>query len=90
MHTGLCLLSAYCLMTVPLHRNSTIVLSPDERLVCTVNQDADTVSLWQWQTKQPVTQIQVDKEPRNIAFSGDGKWAYVTAARGQSRCFIDL
>ena len=90
MHTGLCLLSAYCLMTVPLHRNSTIALSPDERLVCTVNQDADTISLWQWQTKQPATQIQVDKEPRNIAFSGDGKWAYVTAQRAQPLCIIDL
>ena len=77
-------------MTAPLHRNSTIVISPDERLVCAVNQDADSISLWRWQTNQPVTQIQVDEEPRNIAFSGDGKWAYVTAQRAQTLCIINL
>ena len=90
MHTGLCLLSVCSLMAVPFHRNSPIVLSPNEQLVCAVNQDADTVSLWQWQTEQPVRQIQVDKEPRNIAFSGDGKWAYVTAQRAQTLCIINL
>ncbi|MEE3372833.1 MAG: hypothetical protein VX346_26095 [Planctomycetota bacterium] len=90
MPAALSMLSVYCLLAAPLQRNSTVVISPNERLVGAVNQDADTISLWRWQTDQPVTQIQVDEEPRNIAFSGDGKWAYVTAQRAQTLCIIDL
>ena len=77
-------------MAAPNQRNSTIAISLDERLVCAVNQDADTISLWRWQTSQPVQQIRVDKEPRNIALSTDGKRAYVTAQRAQTLCIIDL
>ena len=90
MHSACCMLTACCLVSATAQRNSTIALSPDERVVCAVNQDGDTISLWRWQTAASTDQIAVDKEPRNVAVSLDGRRAYVTTQRGQTLCIVDL
>lgn len=66
--------------------SSSIVLTPDEKTVCAVNQDGDSVSLWSWETigEGTVREIHVGDEPRNLAFAADGRTLYVTLQRSQA------
>jgi YVTN family beta-propeller protein len=71
-------------------QTSGIKLSPDETIVCAVNQDADSISIWNWQGDGSIRQIMVGQEPRTLAFSPDGRYVYVTNQRSQTVAVVEL
>ena len=70
--------------------SSTIVLTPDEKTVCAVNQDSGSVSFWNWSDTGVVREVTVGEEPRTVAVSPDGRTVYVTTQRSQALAVVDL
>tara|TARA_B100000809_G_C15126600_1_gene526517 strand:+ start:128 stop:409 length:282 start_codon:yes stop_codon:yes gene_type:complete len=72
-------IASVCLSAI-LHAatSSTIVLTPNEKIVCTVNQDSGSISLWNRLEPRKVHEAAVGVEPRTLAVSPDGRTAYVT------------
>ena len=64
--------------------NSTIMLTPDEKIVCAVNQDSGTISLWSRLEPGKVREVVVGDEPRTLAISPDGRTIYITVQRSQA------
>ncbi len=71
-------------------QTSSIVLTPDEKTACAVNQDAGSISLWNFSADDPVKEIKVGDEPRTLAVSTDGRRVYVTNQRSQTLSIVDL
>jgi DNA-binding beta-propeller fold protein YncE len=79
------LIASVCLSAI-LHAatGSTIVLTPNEKIVCTVNQDSGSISLWNRLELGEVCEVAVGDEPRTLAVSPDGHTIYVTTQRSQT------
>jgi len=71
-------------------QTSSVVLTPDGKTVCAVNQDSGSVSLWNWAGEGKVTEIKVGQEPRTLAVSPDGRWLYVTNQRPQTVSVVEI
>ncbi len=71
-------------------QTSSIVLTPDEKTACVVNQDAGSVSLWDFSGGDLVKEIEVGDEPRTLAVSPDGRRVYVANQRSQTLSIVDL
>ena len=73
-------------------RSSTIALTPDGTIVCVVNQDSGSVSLWcvTEEAKDEVREVAVGDEPRTLAVAPDGRTVYVTAQRSQQIAVVDI
>ena len=67
------LIASVCLSAI-LHAatSSTIVLTPNEKIVGTVNQDSGSISLWNRLELGEVCEVAVGDEPRTLAVSPDG------------------
>ena len=70
--------------------SSPIVLTPDDRTICAVNQDSGSVSVWEWSTEREPVEIPVGDEPRMLAVAPDGRHAYVSTQRSQWMAIVDL
>ena len=84
-------LASVCFVAI-LHAStcSTIVLTPDEKIVCAVNQDSGSISLWNRLESRKVHEVAVGVEPRTLAISPDGRTAYVTLQSSQALAIVDL
>ncbi len=71
-------------------QTSSIVLTPDEKTACAVNQDSGSISLWNFSGDTLVKEIEVGDEPRTLAVSPDGRRVYVTNQRSQTLSIVDL
>ncbi|MBW7474385.1 beta-propeller fold lactonase family protein [Paenibacillus oenotherae] len=69
---------------------SSIVLSPDGRMLYIANGDTNTVSVVDAKDRKLVKEIAVGKEPRGIAVSPDGETLYVTCRYAGSVEWIDI
>ena len=79
------LIASVCLSAI-LHAatSSTIVLTPNEKIVGTVNQDSGSISLWNRLELGEVCEVAVGDEPRTLAVSPDGHhhiWKKASAQR---------
>ena len=84
-------IASVCLSAI-LHAatSSTIVLTPDEKIVCAVNQDSGSISLWNRLELGEVCEVAVGDEPRTLAVSPDGHTIYVTTQCSQTLVIVDL
>jgi len=69
--------------------SSPIALTPDEKLVCAVNEDSGSISLWDWGQGGEVTEIQVGEDPRTLAVSPEGRRICVANQRSQTLSIVD-
>lgn len=60
--------------------SSPIALSADNQLLWTVNPDLNTVTVIRTDTQSVVAKVSVGKDPRSLALSPDGRYAYVANA----------
>lgn len=70
--------------------SSPIALSPDNRLLWSVNPDLNTVTVVRTDTQAVVAKIKVGKEPKSIAISPNGKYVYVANAASNSVSVIKI
>ncbi|REE92868.1 YVTN family beta-propeller protein [Paenibacillus taihuensis] len=69
---------------------SSIVASPDGKLLYVANGDTNTVSVVDAAERKVVKEIAVGKEPRELAVSKDGKTLYVTCRYAGSVEWVDV
>src|SRR5436190_20455920 len=70
--------------------SSPIAISLDDRLIFSVNPDDDSVSVIRPDNNTRITNIPVGDEPRSIALTPDGQYAYVANARGSGVTVIRI
>ncbi len=73
----------------PAH-SSPIVLSSNDSLLWSVNPDSDSVTITRTDTNQVVDQIMVGDEPRSIAVTPSGRYAFVANAASNSVTVIEI
>jgi len=72
-------------------RTSAIALTPDERAVCAVDEDAGLVRIWTPAERDgSIREIAAGEEPRTLAVSPAGDRLYVTCQRSQTLAVIDM
>ncbi|PWK07428.1 beta-propeller fold lactonase family protein [Tumebacillus permanentifrigoris] len=70
--------------------SGSVVLSADGRYAYTSNVDVDTVTIVDTEKNKKLAEIEVGKEPRNLALSPNGKYLYVSAMYDNEVDVIDL
>ncbi len=77
-------------VSTPLHsvRSGSIALSADNRLLCVVNQDSNSISLVRTDINQVVKRVKVGRAPRSIAISPNGKRIFVANSESNSISLI--
>lgn len=77
---------------LPLHsvHSSPIALSADNRFLCVVNQDSNSVSLVRTDINQVTKKINVGRTPRSVAISPNGRSIFVANSESNSISFIRM
>jgi YVTN family beta-propeller protein len=71
-------------------QSSPIAISADGGLVWAVNPDSGTVSVIRTDIGQRIARIRVGKDPRSVALSPDGRYAYVANAADNTVSIINI
>ncbi len=87
---GAVLFTAVVLFAAAGVQASSIALTGGEEIVCAVNQDSGSISLWHWKSDGRVQEVAVGEEPRSVVVSPDNKYAFVTTQRSQTLAIVDL
>src|SRR5262249_9028342 len=67
-----------------------LVLTPDDKLILTANQTANTVSLLRTETGQVVFELPCGRRPAALALSGDGQRAVVSCTESGDLAVLAL
>ena len=59
-------------------KNNSLAISPDEKIALASNSDSTDIKIYDLRSGKFVKEISDFTNPRNIIFSPDGKWIYIT------------